>query len=98
MTQQDLELPGEPERRRKKGDRDPEIGLAASALQKSIRVGDEELAVGWALLLWKKAPWFCWKRVLVTASEDVGLAAPEVVAQVAALHWMYRAARSRRST
>jgi replication-associated recombination protein RarA len=74
---------------------DPEIGLAASALQKSIRAGNEELAVGWGLWLWKKAPYYVWKRLLVCACEDIGMANPDAVAQVAALAWAYRAARSR---
>src|SRR5262249_60571607 len=50
-------------------------------------------AVYWGLLLWQKAPQYAWKRVLVTAAEDVGLAAPEVVAQVGVLSAMYRAAK-----
>ncbi len=70
-----------------------QLGVAASALQKEIRRGDVEAAVYWGLLLWKKAPHYAWKRVLVAAAEDVGLAAPEVVAQVGVLNGMYRAAK-----
>ena len=57
----------------------------ASALQKSIRLGDEEQAIYWALELYETAPNYTWKRVLITAAEDIGLAAPDVVAQVSAL-------------
>lgn len=57
----------------------------ASALQKEIRRGDEEAAVYWGLLLHDASPHYVWKRVLITAAEDVGLAAPGVVAQVSAL-------------
>ena len=56
-----------------------------SAMQKEIRRGDEEAAVYWALLLHAKSPQYCWKRVLVTAAEDIGLGDPEVVAQVYSL-------------
>ena len=61
------------------------LGEVASALQKEIRRGDEEAAVYWALLLQQKAAQYAWKRVLVTAAEDIGLAAPEVVSQVYSL-------------
>lgn len=64
-----------------------------SALQKEIRKGDEEAAVYWALLLHAKAPAYCWKRVLITAAEDIGLAAPEVVTTVGVLAQMYRLAK-----
>ena len=57
----------------------------ASALQKEIRRGDEEAAVYWALLLQSAAPQYAWKRTLVAAAEDIGIAAPETVAQVSAL-------------
>jgi replication-associated recombination protein RarA len=70
-----------------------QLGVVASALQKEIRRGDVEAAAYWGLLLWKKAPHYAWKRVLVTAAEDVGLAAPSVVAQVGVLNGMYRAAK-----
>jgi len=57
----------------------------SSALQKEIRHGDEEAAVWWGMLLYDAAPHYCWKRVLVSAAEDVGLAAPETVALVNSL-------------
>jgi replication-associated recombination protein RarA len=89
--------------RKEKGEKAPEketltqlgypLGVVASALQKEIRRGDVEAAVYWGLLLWKKAPHYAWKRVLVTAAEDIGLAAPDVVAQVGTLNGMYRAAK-----
>lgn len=66
------------------------FGVVASALQKEIRRGDERRAVYWALLLLEAAPYYAWKRVLVTAAEDVGLAAPEVVAEVVNLAVAWR--------
>ncbi len=56
-----------------------------SAMQKEIRRGDEEVAVYWALLLHGKSAQYAWKRVLVTAAEDVGLGDAPAVAQVYSL-------------
>jgi len=57
----------------------------ASALQKEIRRGDEVAAVYWGLLLQSAAPFYAWKRVLITAAEDIGLGDPVAVQQVCAL-------------
>jgi len=59
-----------------------EFGLATSALQKLIRRGDEENAIGMALELYEVAPHYLAKRLLVIASEDVGLADPQTVGLV----------------
>lgn len=66
-----------------------EFGEVTSALQKEIRRGDERAAVYWAMILHDVAPLYVWKRVLITAAEDIGLAAPDVVAQVCALAQAY---------
>src|SRR2546422_847112 len=71
------------------------FGEVASVLQKEIRKGDVRQAVFWGLLLYEVAPWYCWKRVLVTAAEDIGLAAPEVVDRVANLALAWRIAREK---
>jgi len=57
----------------------------ASALQKEIRRGDELAAVYWGLLLQSETPFYAWKRVLITAAEDIGLGDPIAVQQVCAL-------------
>lgn len=62
-----------------------EFGEVTSAMQKEIRRGDERAAVYWGLLLYDASTWYAWKRVLVTAAEDVGLAAPQTVALVCSL-------------
>lgn len=62
-----------------------EFGEVTSALQKEIRRGDERAAVYWGLLLYDASSWYTWKRVLVTAAEDVGLAAPQTVSLVCGL-------------
>lgn len=62
---------------------DPEISLAASALQKSIRLGAKELAVGWGLWLWQREPYYVWKHLLVCACEDIGMANPDFISRSA---------------
>lgn len=62
-----------------------DFGEVASALQKSIRRSDERETVYWALELYKTAPHYVVKRLLVIASEDVGLADPHVVGVVNSL-------------
>jgi hypothetical protein len=58
-----------------------------SALQKSIRRGDEQAAVWWTAQIVKHGWWAYWWRCMkVIASEDIGMAAPDVAVQVAALH------------
>ena len=56
-----------------------------SAMQKEIRRGDVEAAVYWGLILHEHAAQYAWKRVLVTAAEDIGLASPETVHKVYSL-------------
>lgn len=60
-------------------------GQVASAMQKEIRKGDEEAAVYWGLLLYDASPQYAWKRLVVTATEDIGLADPQAVCTIAAL-------------
>lgn len=57
-----------------------------SALQKSIRKGDAEQAVYFGLELYDVASYYCWKRLEVIASEDIGLADVETVRTVSILH------------
>ena len=52
------------------------FGTVASALQKEIRRGDVEAAVFWGLILYEAAAQYAWKRVLVTAAEDIGSMSP----------------------
>jgi len=61
-------------------------GEVASALQKSLRRGLEDEALFWASELDLAGfPDYLWRRLRIIASEDVGMAAPEVAAQVRAL-------------
>lgn len=66
-----------------------QFGEVTSAVQKSIRRGDEREAIYWALELYETAPHYLVKRLLVIASEDVGMADPQTVmaVNVLALGW-----------
>lgn len=74
-----------------------DFGVVTSAMQKEIRRGDERAATFWALVLHDVAPQYTWKRLVICAAEDVGLAAPDVVAQVNTLAtgWQFCKAVSR---
>jgi replication-associated recombination protein RarA len=62
------------------------LGEVASALQKAIRRGQEELAAWWALEMFKGGYWrYFFSRAYVIACEDIGLADPQAIVQVAAL-------------
>jgi len=61
------------------------FGEVASAIQKEIRLGNEEGALYWAKEMYDTSPYYLWKRMMVIASEDIGLAAPDVVVMVNAL-------------
>lgn len=65
------------------------FGEVTSAIQKEIRLGNEEMALFWALEMEATSPTYLWKRLMVIASEDIGLAAPDVVlmVNVLALGW-----------
>ena len=56
-----------------------------SAYQKEIRRRDEERALFWGMELYETAPYYFWKRTLIMAAEDTGLASPQTVQQVTAL-------------
>ena len=71
------------------------FGEVASAMQKEIRRGDERAAMFWGHLLYETSPYYGWKRVLVTAAEDIGFGAPEVVNQVINLAIAWRLCKER---
>lgn len=68
-----------------------EEGDVVSALQKSIRRGEAHDALYFAvdLDLSGKGNW-CWNRLLVMASEDVGLADPDVCVRIKTLYDTYQ--------
>ena len=62
----------------------------ASAIQKYVRRGDEHLALYWFTELFMSGfDGYAWKRIKVMVSEDVGLANPQLPAQIHALHQTY---------
>src|SRR5438128_460965 len=71
------------------------FGEVASAFQKEIRRGDVRAAMYWGHLLYGEASYYAWKRTLVVAAEDVGLAAPDVVEKVCGLALAWRICREK---
>lgn len=71
------------------------FGEVTSAMQKEIRRGDERAAMFWGQLLFEASPYYGWKRVLVTAAEDIGFGSPETVNQVINLAIAWRLAKER---
>lgn len=64
-----------------------EFGECASALQKSIRRGDEETALYFAVELDRSGYGeYVWRRLRIMCSEDIGLAEPNMPANIRALY------------
>lgn len=64
-----------------------------SALQKTIRRGDKEAALYWSTELYlSEYEAHAWKRLLIIATEDVGMADPMIFVQIRALYdsWLER--------
>jgi len=63
---------------------------ATSALQKSIRRCDEDEAMFWFVEFHKSGfTKYLWKRMIIIASEDVGLGDPDVITRIMALKASY---------
>lgn len=62
-----------------------------SSLQKCIRRGEEQDALFWAVELYESgyAEW-CWKRLRIISSEDVGLAEPNISTEIWSLYQMFK--------
>ena len=74
-------------------------GEVASALQKSLRRGEERDALFWATELELSGfGKYVWKRLRIIASEDVGLAEPLAAATVRALEMVSGGRSSRPPT
>src|SRR4051794_36627948 len=70
---------------------------AASALQKSIRRSQEDDALYWAASLDLAGyPHSVWRRLYVIASEDVGMADPDAIVRVRALHEGWKELRAKK--
>ena len=65
-----------------------------SALQKDIRRGNEEQALYWAMELLPKFEMYLWRRLMVIANEDIGIANPDVIVQVTMLRAQFFEFRS----
>jgi replication-associated recombination protein RarA len=74
------------------------LGECLSALQKGIRRCDEAVALTMAVEMDQSGHGqMLWNRLLIIASEDIGLAEPQLPAQVRALYENWRDARERRN-
>lgn len=60
-----------------------------SALQKDIRRGNEEQALYWCLELTPRFEAYLWRRLLVICNEDIGIANPDILIQIAALRLQF---------
>lgn len=67
-----------------------------SALQKCIRRGLEDDALFWAVeLSISNYSEYCWKRMLIISSEDVGLAEPNISADINSLYQIFNKLKSK---
>jgi len=62
----------------------------SSAFQKSIRRGLEEDAIYWAIEMYPKFEAYLWRRIKIISSEDIGLAEPNISANISALYQLYK--------
>ena len=63
----------------------------SSAMQKSIRQGLEDEAMFWAVELYvSNYAEYVWKRLRIISSEDIGLAEPNISANIWALYEMHK--------
>lgn len=62
-----------------------ELGEVVSALQKDIRRGNEQGAMYWALEMIPRYEAYLWRRLIVIANEDVGIAYPPIFMTIAIL-------------
>ncbi len=70
----------------------------ASALQKCIRRGLEEEALYWALELETEFMMYVWKRLAITAAEDIGMANPMASVLINSLWQTYETVRKNSAT
>lgn len=62
-----------------------ELSDVISALQKDIRRGNEENAMYWAYELIPQYEFYLWRRLVVIANEDIGIAEPTIFMTIAVL-------------
>ncbi len=91
IEQDQQSLEGMPDRESPKIRTGESLALAASALTKSLRAGNEIEALYWALRLEERFPKYLLRRLAVFAAEDIGLADPLAVVVVGSIATAYRA-------
>src|ERR1035437_11129569 len=74
-----------------------DFGEVTSAMQKSIRRGDEDGALYWAVELdLSNYGEYVWKRLRIITSEDISIAAPMLPAVIHALYENWLAQRAKK--
>src|SRR5262245_23061549 len=75
------------------------LGEVASALQKAVRRCDEDGALFWATELDLSGYGeYCWKRLKIMVSEDIGIAEPVLAAEIEALYCNWVNQRKKQDT
>lgn len=71
----------------------------ASTVQKAIRRGEEDTALYFAVEMFESGfDEYLWKRLRIIASEDVGLAEPNIAANIWALYEMHEEQKKKKDT
>jgi replication-associated recombination protein RarA len=82
-----------------KTDKGYEFFEVSSAFQKSVRRGDEDVALYFAVELFNSGyDEYLWKRMKIICSEDIGLAEPFMPATIQALYSMYTDQKKKKDT
>ena len=71
----------------------------SSAFQKSVRRGLENEAMYWAVEAFESSyDEYIWKRIRIIASEDIGLAEPNIASNIHALYENYKEQKKKKDT
>jgi len=70
-----------------------ELSEVISALQKEIRLGNEEEAMFWALEMVPKYEAYLWRRLIIITNEDIGIANPQLLQIIPAIANSYTVLR-----
>ncbi|MEO8092059.1 MAG: hypothetical protein ABI726_05055 [bacterium] len=71
-----------------------QLDKAASAFQKAVRRSHLDDCLYWACEMADRYPAYCWRRIRVIVSEDIGIAEPNLPATIRALHETWSAERN----
>lgn len=72
-----------------------DLGEVVSAVQKAIRRGEEQEAMYWAIEMVPQFEAYLWRRLVVIANEDIGIAHPPIFMTIAVLREQFFEFRER---